>query len=662
MKRRMPARRLRSIRWLASGPVAVLELTATPLKKHDPDKGVYASNVLYLVNALQVKNEGMIKLPIELESRPEWLDVLAFAVEKRAALAKVAAEWGISSGRTIRPVVLIQAQAKDKSKETHTVERVKEALIQQLKVDEKRIRIATGDLDDLNGEDLTLPGCTVEFVITVDKLREGWDCPFAYVLASLGKVATKTAVEQLLGRVLRMPQATKTGVLELDRAYAVIHNADVTAVARQLGEELVEYCGFDATTAKDAFRVHVTPTAATLFPSMIPVIEAPNLAVLPTAIQTKVKYEADTGTIRVRQPLTQEETKTLRDALPVADRAAVVAYWENERNIGSALKALDECALPLLVPQMAVRTQGRLSRFEPFELDEFIWDLGSCESRFGEEEFPMETRVGQHSEVDVSEKGTLIVERTVKVTVRQLSYIPADDNWEKSALVRWLHWEMHRNGQNAGLMAAESQAWLNRALDHLTITRGFSIPILVRRRHELAGELAKRLAGHGRVQVRKAASVLFLNDGERRLVTTYEMPFELDERRYTPYERYPGSPYRFLKHAFGVIGSMNIPELECAKKMDDHANVRRWLRNTTHASAGGFSLPLSPRNFFPDFISELVDGRTAIVEYKNAKLAQSDEERHKKAVGEMWAERSEGKGVFAWVVERDWHALQSVLG
>jgi len=86
------------------------------------------------------------------------------------------------------------------------VDAIKTALVEQLKVPAERIRIATGDHDDLGAEDLRAKDCKVEYVITVDKLREGWDCPFAYVLESVGNVATETAVEQLLGACCASPK------------------------------------------------------------------------------------------------------------------------------------------------------------------------------------------------------------------------------------------------------------------------------------------------------------------------------------------------------------------------------------------------------------------------------------------------------------------------
>jgi type III restriction enzyme len=89
--------------------------------------------------------------------------------------------------------------------------------------------------------------------------------------------------------------------------------------------------------------------------------------------------------------------------------------------------------------------------------------------------------------------------------------------------------------------------------------------------------------------------------------------------------------------------------------------VKRWVRNLDRDSAGGFSLPLSPSRFFPDFIVELHDGRIVLVEYKGKHLALNPDELHKKEVGNLWAERSEGKCIFAWVVDKDWAGLKAAL-
>ena len=645
------------------GPLAVIELTATPLQDHDPAKEQYASNVLHAVSALQLKREGMVKLPVDLESRENSFDVLAATVERRRMLEERAIAWGKESGRFIRPIALIQAQPRSKTRETQTADKVKQILIDQLKVPADRIRIVIGDNDELGDEDLRKRDCVVEFIVTVDKLREGWDCPFAYVLGSIGSVSTDTAVEQLLGRVLRMPDALPTGVPELDRAYAIVQSEDVAKTASNLADSMVSRCGFDRVSVGDALRIHRRVDGQQYLPlSAIPVSVAPPLGQLPPSVQSKIRYEASTGTIKVHQPLTRDETQALREVMSSPqDRAAVESYWREEREVGTAPKALDQYAKPFRIPQLAIRLNQRLMRFEPIELDEFSWDLDSCESSLTEGEFSGELHIGDHVLIDLSGQGAVRVGSSEEVVVRQRLLLSQDDHWEKLELVRWLDKELHRGGQNAGLASKESQAWINRVLDHLIMGRNIETAILVRKRHELANVMFHRISDHGRKQIRKVASMLFADKLDRKLETTAELPFEVFEQDYAPYKRYGTGPFSFQKHAFDLIGDLGDEEGQCAKKIDDHPNVKRWIRNLVHESAGGFSLPLSPGRFFPDFIVELVDGRIAIVEYKGSHLAEQRKELHKVDVGNLWAERSGGKCLFVRVIDRDWKTLDQTL-
>ena len=191
---------------------------------------------------------------------------------------------------------------------------MKRALVEQLKVSAKEV-IDHDELDKLmqDGVSLLDESCPVRYIVTVQKLREGWDCPFAYVLGSVGNVATETAVEQLLGRVLRMPHAEPTGVPELDRAYAVVQSPDVLRTAKNLGDNLVRCCGFDADTVDDAFRTHRTSDPQRRLPvAVIPVSSPLDTRALPAALRTKIEYDTDAGAIHVQEILTREETITLR--------------------------------------------------------------------------------------------------------------------------------------------------------------------------------------------------------------------------------------------------------------------------------------------------------------------------------------------------------------
>src|SRR4029079_2960201 len=107
---------------------------------------------------------------------------------------------------------------------------------------------ATGNQRELDGVNLFDPACKIEHVITVDALKEGWDCSFAYVFCSLASIRSHGAVEQLLGRVLRMPFATRRSSEELNRAYAHVSEKNFFEAAEGLRDRLVDM-GFDEQTA-----------------------------------------------------------------------------------------------------------------------------------------------------------------------------------------------------------------------------------------------------------------------------------------------------------------------------------------------------------------------------------------------------------------------------
>src|SRR3546814_5720770 len=103
----------------------------------------------------------------------------------------------------IRPIALYQARPQTEGAEA-TVELLRKHLIEVEKIPEEAIVVATGDQRGLDGVDLFDPACKVEHVITVQALKEGWDCSFAYIFCSVASIRSAGAVEQLLGRVLRI--------------------------------------------------------------------------------------------------------------------------------------------------------------------------------------------------------------------------------------------------------------------------------------------------------------------------------------------------------------------------------------------------------------------------------------------------------------------------
>lgn len=200
-------------------PRFILELTATPTDQ---------SNVLVTVQGRDLEREDMIKLPIRVDNRTEtnYKLVVAQAKQVRDQLEQDALEYQQNTGEYIRPIQLIQVERTGKdqreSGKIHS-EDVKEFLIRELSIPEDHIAIKSSDKDDIEGIDLLSKDCSIRYIITKSALQEGWDCSFAYVLTVLAGGKSTTAMTQLLGRILRQPNAIKTTKNRLNECYVITY-------------------------------------------------------------------------------------------------------------------------------------------------------------------------------------------------------------------------------------------------------------------------------------------------------------------------------------------------------------------------------------------------------------------------------------------------------
>ena len=180
-------------------PSLVLDLTATPKEN---------SNIISFVSALKLKKEHMVKLPVVVINHHRKEEVISNALHLQRKLELHAIEEEKLTGKYIRPIVLFQAQSNIKGKDNTTFQKIKEQLV-KLQIPEEQIKIKVSGIDELKGVNLMDRNCPVKYIITVNALKEGWDCPNAYILASLADKSSAVEVEQILGRVLRQPYVTK---------------------------------------------------------------------------------------------------------------------------------------------------------------------------------------------------------------------------------------------------------------------------------------------------------------------------------------------------------------------------------------------------------------------------------------------------------------------
>lgn len=221
-------------------PSFIIEYTATPRSE---------SNILVDIHSSELKEEEMVKLPLVLESHTQWQNAVLQGVLRREELEKSAKK----AKEPIRPITLLQAEQEKEDENKITVSKLKEFLIKDRKIPEEEIAIKTSKTNDLEGVDLFAKSCKIRYIITVNALAEGWDCSFAYLLISVANIGSKIAVEQIIGRIMRMPYAKRKENEDLNRSYIFASARNFNEAATQIisGLESNGYSKYDLVNASD---------------------------------------------------------------------------------------------------------------------------------------------------------------------------------------------------------------------------------------------------------------------------------------------------------------------------------------------------------------------------------------------------------------------------
>ena len=209
-------------------PIFVFEYTATPRKE---------SNVLVNVTGMQLQQENMVKIPIYLKNIAQWQATLRDGITKRDHLEKIAKK---EKGEYIRPIALIQAEQEKPDRKKIYVEQIKKHLMSEHDIPPEHIAVETGTNKELQNVDLFSKRCDIRYIITVKALTEGWDNSFAYVLISVANIGAPVAVEQTLGRILRLPNQRKKHIDDLNYSYVYTSSNRFELSAKQIEKGLVQ--------------------------------------------------------------------------------------------------------------------------------------------------------------------------------------------------------------------------------------------------------------------------------------------------------------------------------------------------------------------------------------------------------------------------------------
>ena len=637
-------------------PSCIIEFTATPARENNP------SNILHSVSAAELKAEGMIKMPIRLETRTDWKELLSDSIGCRSNLEKIANLEQQNTREYIRPIMLIQAQPHRREQETITVETVKECLLDDFNIPENQIAIATGAKNELDGVDILDRKCEIRFVITMQALREGWDCPFAYVLCSVAEIKSPTYVEQILGRIMRLPKAAWKNNEELNMAYAFVTSQQFYQAANVLTDALIQN-GFERQEAKELI-VRAPQMEPTLFDKnnlfmsslTVDVPEKPAEVRLTPEVEKRARFNIEDGKITFDGVMKKEHRDELKACFSTEEGKACIDYIYRVSN-GLPLEDRNtpaEKGASFSIPILAIK-QGDL--FEQFEETHFLdheWSLSECDAFLSEQEYSAKRTGTQRGEIVVTDEGHIEAKFISALHDRMVLF--SDGDLTIADLAHWLD----RNIPHTDISPAETGIFLTKLIQALLDKRELSLGWLVQDKYRLKQAVAEKIEQH-RQSVRKASYQMLLDlDCQTPLVVTPELCFSYDPRQYPYNYAYQGN-YKFQKHYYPEIGNLKAEgeEFECAQYIDQLKQVRFWARNIERQPDYSFWLQTSKYRFYPDFVCKLKDGRFLVVEYKGAHLYKDAEE--KKALGELWANRSNGRCLFLMPTEKNFIVISQTI-
>ena len=606
-------------------PRFILELTATPRDK---------SNIVSFVDAMQLKKENMVKLPVIVENRSSPRDVLSAAIRMRNSLEKLAKENEANGGRYIRPIVLFQAQPKT-DEDNVTFDKIKQQLI-DIGIPENQIKIKTANKDELKGVDLMSRDCEVRYIITVNALKEGWDCPFAYILATLANKTSKVDVEQILGRILRQPYTNQHGISLLNLSYVFTSSNDfrntIDGIIRSL-----QKVGFSRKDFRD-----VTPESVEIPTPQPQPASKPLFPVQPEEIkdeESEVNDELELGINDVEEfknELTAENVATdiqqlQQQAQQVSDEYTQIIEQQSDKGDIDPLASITpqemyypineqfgDVAINMNLPIFFIKTSQSVF----FSDEEWI----PLEKSMLSEGFDLSTKDADIDftivrpdgiTIDVADSGDAVRKNNQSLTnfIRN-QYVDKTASTRKSVLI----------GQIAGMIKIDAipepqlKEYVKRAIDRLDADQIENlIDNIYLTRDAIKGKIESLLKDHRRKIFSK-----WLTTGRIKLKGHYSFIDKITLR-----DELVGID----KGLYAAEENVNGFEYDAIAAIAEHPNVLFWHRNRDRNEFGinGFI------NHYPDFIVRMKSGVTLLIETKGDHL-DNPESEEKRWLGNKWAD------------------------
>jgi type III restriction enzyme len=622
-------------------PCFILDLTATPRNN---------SNIISFIDALELKKENMIKLPVIVYNHQDKTEVINSALQLQKRLELQAIEEEKKGGKYIRPIVLFQAQPKngknfkDVEEEKSNVQKLKDKLI-ELKIPADQIKIKTANVNEIKTEDLMSKDCQVRFIITINALKEGWDCPFAYILASLADKSSPIDVEQILGRILRQPYVMKHNFPLLNLSYVLTASSKFLDTLDSIVKGLNK-AGFsdqDYRVADSAMLEEVKITEPIPIPQ--PIVFPPN----------QEPIEDITSDIDIDRILVLTGSTTPSDSVSQIEQTAIEQIETFEKTV-SEIDNKNSMVLPneiqqlvktynikdsfkeqagqISLPQFFIKESA--SMFEEFEdklldngalLEGFKLSQADCQINFNEVE-----SVLYKVDLDETKKEHtptfLKLDGVVKENI--MTYI-LDPSRKGSRVKNFTKRIMDIIGRMDPIPQKEIERYINRILEDF---KDEQFADFYTNEYTYTEKIKNKI---------KSLSESF---AERSFKDFLDIDKVFIKSSYTlPHYITPGETSKDItKSLYEKEGSMNGYEERVINEIGNMSNIAFWSRNIERKGfrINGFI------NHYPDFIIQTKSGKTILLETKGDHLDSEQKIR----LGGQWANKAGNMYRYFMVYER----------
>jgi type III restriction enzyme len=625
-------------------PCFILDLTATPRKN---------SNIISFIDALELKKENMVKLPVIVYNHQDKTEVINSSLQLQRRLELQAIEEEKKGGKYIRPIVLFQVQPKNgkdflnAEEEKSNVQKLKEKLI-ELKIPSEHIKIKTANINEIKGIDLLSKECEVRYIITINALKEGWDCPFAYILASLADKSSAVDVEQILGRVLRQPYVMKHNFPLLNLSYVLTSSA--SSKFMETLQNVVKGLNKAGFSEKD-YKLS-EPAILEEAKKQDPLKQ---LTVFPTIEETVEDITSDIDTSRISVP---SETELPNTTVSEIEKSAIEQNEAFEKTV-SEMEANNTTALPNEIQQL-VKTYIIKDIFQEqagqINLPQFYLKV-PANDLFGkkEEELPLEkenlldgfalskadTNISFDSitaelyKVDLDETKKehtpTFVRLDGEVKESVMAYI-LDPSKKDSRIKNFTKRLMDLIGNMFPIPDKEIEKYINRILEDF--------------KDEQFGDLA---ANEYTYKDKIKFKIIALSEqfAEKKFKDFLDTDKVFIKPSFTlPKSISPGEPpaKNITKSLYEKEASMNGYEERVINEIGNMTNIAFWTRNIERKGfrINGFV------NHYPDFIIQTKSGKTILLETKGDHLDAEQKIR----LGGLWASKAGNNYRYFMVYER----------